>query len=76
MVEILTELQIRKSPSKYDKETGFVLNISRKEGTGNSGATPRRRQTQTPVPSSRETRPTDWLGNAHQEREQGTGGSN
>ena len=27
-----------------------------------------RRQTQTPVPSSRGTRPTDWLGNADQER--------
>ncbi len=33
-----------------------------------SGQTPRRRQTQTPVPSSRGTRPTDWLGNVHQER--------
>ena len=47
-----------------------------------SGATPRyakryplgRRQTQTPVPSSRGTRPTDWLGNAHQERGQGRQG--
>ena len=30
-------------------------------------ATPRRLQAQTPVPSSRETRPTDWLGNARVE---------
>ena len=42
-----------------------------------SGQTPRyaeryplgRRETQTPVPTSRGTRPTDWLGNADQERE-------
>ena len=33
-------------------------------------STPRRRQAQTPVPSSRGTRPTDWLGNARDETEQ------
>ncbi len=38
------------------------------DGETGSGQTPRRRKTQTPVPSSRGTRPTDWLGNADQER--------
>ena len=54
---------------------GILAPLYGDEETG-SGQTPRyaeryplgRRKTQTPVPSSRGTRPTDWLGNAHRWR--------